>query len=52
MQTGGSWKEGFGRRLAYYLIGIAIGLVLLGFLRAARQEATRKPPPTPPPATP
>lgn len=47
MQTGGSWKEGFGRRLAYYLIGIAIGLVLLGFLRAAKDGATRKPPPPP-----
>lgn len=43
MQTGGSWKEGFGRRLAYYLIGIAIGLVLLGFLQAAKKGATQKP---------
>ncbi|MCC6952019.1 MAG: hypothetical protein IT433_11325 [Phycisphaerales bacterium] len=43
MQTGGSWKEGFGRRLAYYLIGIAIGLVLLGFLHSAKKGATQKP---------
>ncbi len=30
---------GFGRRLAYYLIGIAIGLLLLGFFQQMRTAA-------------
>ncbi|MEM0982528.1 MAG: hypothetical protein AAGI17_01115 [Planctomycetota bacterium] len=33
----------FSRRLAYFAIGIAIGLVMLGFFRsAARQEAAQR----------
>jgi hypothetical protein len=38
-QPQGNWREGFGRRAGYYLMGIAIGLVMLGLFQYAKQRA-------------
>ncbi|MBL8762899.1 MAG: hypothetical protein JNM07_01350 [Phycisphaerae bacterium] len=38
-------SEDFRRRLAYYLIGVAVGLCLLGLLTMARQSARTPPSP-------
>lgn len=53
----GSWKQGFGRRLGYYLFGITLGFVILGLFHAAKRWAAGQPPPaatqpTPVPLTP
>lgn len=37
----------FSERLAYYLVGIAIGLVMVGLLMRARQRAMGPPPEQP-----
>jgi|GEM_PF-6955928 hypothetical protein len=34
----GDWKEGLLGRLRYYLIGLAIGFVMLGFFQAAKKR--------------
>jgi hypothetical protein len=35
----GAWKVGFGRRLGYYVFGIALGFVILGIFHAAKRHA-------------
>ena len=37
----GHWREGFGRRLATYLMGIAIGLMILGMFQRMKANAQR-----------
>lgn len=36
------WKQGFSRRLGYYMLGISIGLILMGFMWLSRQNEARQ----------
>ena len=37
-----SWKDGFPRRLGVFLVGIAIGFIVLGFFQRMRQAAAQR----------
>lgn len=36
------WKQGFSRRLGYYLLGLSIGLIMLGVIWQLRDASMRR----------